>query len=105
MKEQNRNNGTADVLKLWEALKPQIESLIDERTKNCVRVKRGTVATAPNATAGTVGIQFPFDSNVYNLPYSSAVANVTAGTQVWVLIPYDNTLTNGVVVNNGGWTL
>lgn len=99
----NEKNGTAEVLMLWEAFKPQVETLIEEKTKNCIRAKKGTVATAPSG--GTMGVKFPFDNNTYNLPYSSAVANVEVGSQVWVITPYDNSMTNAVVVNNGSWSL
>lgn len=98
-------NGTEAILELWRALEPQVEALIAEKTRNCVRAQRATVVTAPNSTTGKIEVQIPFDSTVLSLPYSSAVSGVTVGSQVWIIIPHDNTLTNGVVVQNGSWTL
>ena len=96
---------TDDALEFWNAIKPKVETLIAEKTKACVRAKRATVVTAPNAQTGQIVVQFPFDSSTISLPYSSAVSGVEAGAQVWVLIPHDESLSNGVVVQNGSWTL
>lgn len=105
MVKTNNSNGTPAVLALWESLRPRIESLIDEKTKNCVRAARATVAASADTNTGKMGVQFPFDDKIIYLPYSSAVSAATVGSQVWVIIPHDNTLTNGVVVQNGTWTL
>ena len=98
-------NSTEAILELWKALEPQVEALIAEKTRNCVRAQRAVVVTAPNNVTGKIGVRLPFDSTTLSLPFSSAVSSVTVGTQVWILMPYDNSLTNGVVVQNGTWTL
>ena len=105
MQNNFTGNGTDAVLDLWEAFKPQVEALIKEKTSNCIRAQRATVATAPSSTTKTIGVQIPFDNSVINLPYSSAVANVSVGSQVWIIMPHDENLTNGVVVNDGLWSL
>lgn len=94
-----------DILALWRALQPKIDARIKELTGNCVRTQRATVVTAPNPSTGKIVVQIPFDTATLSLPYSSAVANVTAGSEVWILVPYGQTMSNGVVVQNGTWSL
>ena len=98
-------NDNPAALDIWEALRPKVEALLKEKTQNCVRAQRAVVVTAPDSTSGKIVVQIPFDTNTLSLPYSSAVANVAAGTQVWVLIPNGEALSNGVVVQNGSWQL
>lgn len=98
-------SNNAEAVNVWDSIRPMVEALIDERTRSCIRAQRATVVTAPNADTGKIVVQLPFDKAPISLPYSSAVAEVEAGSQVWILIPHDNTLTNGVVVNDGMWRL
>lgn len=98
-------NRTDEALTFWDAIQPKVEALIAEKMKSCIRAKRATVVTAPNAETGKITVQFPFDKSTVSLPYSSAAAHVEAGSQVWVIIPHDESLGNGVVVQNGSWTL
>ena len=93
------------VLEFWNAIRPKVQELIGSMTQNCVRARRAVVVTPANAETGKMEVQLPFDTQVLSLPYSSAVASLPAGSQVWLLIPFDNTLSNAVVVQNGTWTL
>ena len=94
-----------EIMALWEALEPKIRETVREMTRDCIRCRRATVVTAPDSATGKIGVQFPFDNKVLQLPYSSAAASLTAGSQAWVILPYDETLSNAVVVQNGSWTL
>ena len=94
-----------EILALWNALQPKVDERIRALTSSCVRTQRATVVTAPNPETGKIVVQIPFDDAQISLPYSSAVANVTAGSEVWILVPHDQTLSNGVVVQNGSWSL
>lgn len=78
------------------------EKRVEQKLSGCMRTRRAQVATAPNGT--TIGIQFPYETQVYNLPYVSLLANATVGQQVTVAYIYGSA-TNGVVIQNGTFTL
>ena len=70
------------------------KEVIAEETRSCFRVKKASVITAPNGSVCEVKLLG--DDTVLSLPYSSAVASVSAGDVVWVAIIYNN-LKNAVV--------
>lgn len=94
-----------EVLEFWTSIQPKVRELIQAMSRDCIRARRAVVVTPANTETGKMEVQLPFDTQVLSLPYSSAVASLPAGSQVWLLIPFDNTLSNAVVVQNGTWTL
>ena len=60
-------NGQTAVRAIQKALGPWVKGLIDSATRNCVRRKTVTVATAPNGA--TMGVREPFDTAVMDVPY------------------------------------
>lgn len=81
---------TTEALKIWQALKPMIDSEIKQQTKSCIRAKKMRVMTAPNGF--TVGVAEPY-GEVFNVPYSTAISNVNVGESVWVWWFYGNAST------------
>lgn len=83
-------DATNEALKIWDALKPMIDSEIKAQTKSCVRCKKMKVITAPNGF--TVGVAEPY-GEVINIPYSTAIGNIEPGESVWVWWFYGNAST------------
>ncbi len=67
---------------LAKALEPLIRRIVDERTRNALRVERYEVSTAANGTV--MGVRQPFGTEIF-LPYSQQVQNATVGDSVLVL--------------------
>ena len=72
---------TAEALKIWQALKPMIDSEIKQQTSSCVRSKKMKVTSPPNGV--TIGVAEPY-GETHNIPYSSALNNANVGESVWV---------------------
>ena len=72
-----------DAANFAEAVRPLIEKIINEKTRNVLRAERFDVATAANGT--TMGVRQPYGKQVLNLPYTQEVANAQEGDAVLVL--------------------
>ena len=99
-------------------LKAQLTSIINETIENhplvksAIKAKKATVANIDgnpvNTTNKTVVVQFPFDSTLVTLPYNPQMESyLTTGTvkgkvvSVW----YNQSINNGIVMQNGSWSL
>lgn len=87
-------NGQDEVRAIQKALEPWIRRIVQDATKNCVRRKTVTVATAPNGT--TMGVKEPFDDAVMDVPYVSTISGAKVGDTVTIEWVYG--LSNAVVV-------
>lgn len=76
---------------LWRYFLPRIK----DATRSCLRMEKATVVSTP--ANGKVGIRFPFDETTLYLPFASSLASLTAGSSVWVGVPYSD-LSNGIVM-------
>lgn len=74
-------------------LKKYIRSVIEEETRNCLRLYKAKVISAPNGS--TMSVQLIGDSETLKLPYSTKVSSVTSGC-VWVAT-FGNDFRNAVV--------
>lgn len=83
-----------EVRAVQKALAPWIRKIVQDATKNCVRRKTVTVATAPNGT--TMGVKEPYDDTVMDLPYLAGAAGAQVGDTVTIEWVYG--LSNAVVV-------
>lgn len=81
---------TSEALKIWEALRPMIDTEIAEKTRSCVRTRKMVCTTAPNGSV--IGVAEPFGNEV-KISYSSSVSNAQVGDAVWVQWYYDNAST------------
>ena len=68
--------------KMKRDLTALIESVIKEKTRDCFRVYKATVTTAPNGTS--CGVKLIGDETEISIPYSSKVSSVSTGDVVWV---------------------
>lgn len=75
-----------------KALEPLIRKIVDERTKNALRVERYEVSTVADGTV--MGVRQPYGKEIF-LPYAQEVANAGEGDAVLVL--WRGTLSSGKV--------
>ena len=71
-----------DVSEFAKALEPLIWKIVDERTKNALRVERYEVSTAANGSV--MGVRQPYGTEIF-LPYSQEVSAAAVGDAVLVL--------------------
>lgn len=90
MNESEQIKRLADFL--WAYMKPRVEAMLSGRTIK----KKGEVTTAPSG--GTVGVTFPFDSEI-TIPYVSSLS-LSVGDSVWVESPDGNPI-NYIVTQKG----
>ena len=66
-------------------------------TRDCFRVRKAKVVTAPNGS--TCGVQFIGDTVTVNLPYTSFMSSASVNSIVWVAI-LGPSMRNGIVWQN-----
>ena len=69
-----------------KSIETVVREIIKKETKDCFRIYKAKVITAPNGTTCTV--QLIGDSTQLTIPYSSKCADVTANQFVWIAAPY-----------------
>lgn len=82
--------------RLKQALTPFIQKIVDERTRECLRLYKAKVISAPDEATGKCEIQLVGQTTTLFLPYSTAVSDVAADDMVWVATTY-NSWKNAVV--------
>lgn len=102
-----------DANQFKQLLQEIVDKMIERHplVKSAIKVKKATVANVNNpvnTTAKTVIVQFPFDTSVVTLPYNPQMESfLTSGTvkgkvvSVW----YYQSLNNGIVMQNGEWSI
>ena len=78
------------------AIRGVVKKIIDEETRDCLRVKKAIVSTAPDENTGLCGVQLVGDNTELLIPFSSAVASASVGDAVLVATIY-NSMRNAVV--------
>lgn len=91
-------NQQDEVRAIQKALEPWIRKIVTEATRNCVRRKTVTVATAPNGS--TMGVKEPYDNTVMDVPYVSTMSGAQVGDTVTIEWLYG--LSNAWVVTREG---
>ena len=94
-------------------LKVQLTRLINEAIENhptiksAIKAKKATVESVDTSTK-TVVVRLPFDTSTITLPYNPRMESyLTSGTgqskvvSVW----YNQSINNGIVMQNGDWSL
>ena len=84
----------SDAKEVRAAIEAIVRDEIDRETRDCFRVRKAKVTSAPNGT--TCSVKFIGDDTVLTLPYSSAVSSVSVGAVVWVAI-LGNSMRNALV--------
>ncbi len=84
----------ADAKEVRAAIEAIVRDEIDRDTRDCFRVRKAVVTTAPNGTKCSV--KLVGDDTILSLPYSSAVSSVSVGNVVWVAI-LGNSMRNAIV--------
>ena len=88
---------SAEALKIWRYLEPMVKETVRREMAPVVRRKNFVVATAPNGT--TVGVREPGGTTVVNVPYVSALSDLTVGAPVQCEWTYN--MTNLIAVAHG----
>ena len=78
------------------AIRGVVKKIIEEETRDCLRVKKAIVTTAPDANTGLCGVKLVGDDTEIMIPYSSVVASASEGDAVLVAVIY-NSMRNAVV--------
>lgn len=73
------------------------QKYVKPKLDKCVTFFVAEVTAAPSA--GVISVQKPFDSTVYDLPYTADAAGLTVGDQCTVFVL--GSMTNAVVVGDG----
>ena len=84
----------SDAKEVRAAIEAIVRDEIDRETRDCFRVRKAVVTTAPNGTKCSV--KLVGDDTILSLPYSSAVSSVSVGNVVWVAI-LGNSMRNAIV--------
>lgn len=84
----------SDAKEIRAAIAAVVREEIDRETRDCFRVRKAVVTTAPNGTKCSV--KLVGDDTILSLPYSSAVSSVSVGNVVWVAI-LGNSMRNAIV--------
>ena len=74
--------------RIKQLLTDLIGEVVKEATKECFRVYKAKVISAPNGS--TCSVRLIGDTETLDLPYSSKVASVSVGQVVWVATLYNN---------------
>ena len=78
--------------------------VIQEETRDCLRLRKAVVIAAPLGNSCTVRfVGEDTDSGGVTIPYSSEVAGAVVGNSVWVLIIY-NSLRNAIAWKMGDFS-
>ena len=72
----------SDAAAFREAIAQIVRDEIQSETRDCFRVRKAKVTTAPTATV--MGVQLVGDETELFLPYSSVVSDALVGDVVWV---------------------
>lgn len=71
------------------AIKDIARVVVQEETRDCLRVKKAVIIAAPSGNSCTVRfVGEDSNSGGITIPYSSEVASAAVGDSVWVLILY-----------------
>lgn len=98
-----------DAQSLLQQLKPIINQCIEQHpsVKSAIKAEKATVDSV-NTTAKTVTVRFPFDTTLVTLPYNPQMESyLTTGTvkgktvSVW----FYQSLSNGIVMQDGAWSI
>ena len=74
-----------------------VEKFVRPRLEGSVSYFMGVTTTTPSG--GVVGVQRPFDSTVYSLPYVGSASSLSAGDKCIVLV--FGSMSNAIVLGNG----
>lgn len=80
--------------RLERAIRSIVKKIIEEETRDCFRVSKAVVSTAPDGSV--CGVKYVGDDTEMFLPYTTTVAGVSVGDCVLVATVYGS-LRNAVV--------
>ena len=87
-----------DAKKLRAAIESVARDIVRREMRDCFRVKKAKVTTAPDGTV--CGVQLAGDETELFLPYVSSLSTVQVGNVVWVAVLGGDSMRNAVVWQN-----
>lgn len=88
-----------DAKRLKSAIEDIAREVIARETRDCFRVRKAVVTTAPDSGTGLCGVTLVGDATELFLPYVSGLASASVGDAVWVAI-LGASMRNAVVWQN-----
>lgn len=77
-----------------KAIESVAREVIAQETKDCLRVYKAKVTSAPSG--GVCSVQLVGDTTTLTIPYSSKASSVSVGAVVWVAVLF-NDMRNAIV--------
>lgn len=87
-----------DAKKLRAAIESVARDIVRREMRDCFRVKKAKVTTAPDGTL--CGVQLAGDETELFLPYVSSLASASVGQVVWVAVLGGDSMRNAIVWQN-----
>ena len=87
-----------DAKKLRAAIESVARDIVRREMRDCFRVKKAKVTTAPDGTV--CGVQLAGDETELFLPYVSSLSTVQVGNVVWVAVLGGDSMRNAIVWQN-----
>lgn len=78
----------SDAAQFREAIAAVVREEIEKQTRDCFRVRKAVVTTAPSELTKLCGVQLIGDDQELFLPFSSFVSDLVVGNVAWVAIPF-----------------
>ena len=77
----------------------------NEIVRSAIKAKKAIVSNAEKISQGLVGVKFPMDDTEITLPFNSRMGEEDLAVGKVVSVWYTQTIQNGIVMQNGTWTL
>lgn len=78
----------SDSEKIKRAIERVVENKIKTDTRSCLRLYKAVITTPPDGSK--CGVRLVGDDTELFLPYNNIIENSTAGSVVWVAVPFDD---------------
>ena len=73
--------------------------------KSTVKAKKAVVSDIGAIAQGVVKVKFPMDDTEITLPYNPRISKADLAVGKVVSVWYTQTIQNGIIMQNGTWTL
>lgn len=101
------NNQLSEAEKFKRVLTDFVNEVIENHptVRAAIKSRKATVAECPNISEKTIKVHFPFDETAITLPYNSKMPIEDLAVGKTVSVWYSQSIKNGIVMQNGSWTV
>lgn len=84
-----------------------VNGVIDNHptVRAAIKARKMIVSEPPNTTDKTVKVHFPFDEKAITLPYNSRMPESALAVGKTVSVWYSQDINNGIIMQNGSWSV